>query len=257
MLKRILPLLAFVCFVPWVIQAASDPFAGRWKLNPEKSDVHDQMKVTPAGTNRYAFDFGGGSEFIVVNGTDQPGLGGSTLSVTAKAARNWQVVRKKDGRMEISAIWTLSPDENSLRDDFTGYQPDGSSFTIHYIYSRIGGTTGFGGTWDSTSEKAGATEIDIQPYEGDGLSFTNAAQHSTKFMKFDGKDYPVKDSNAPAGATSSSRHINARTLEFTEKRAGKVMDTQQIELSADHRTLTMTIQPASGRRPNVLVFERE
>jgi hypothetical protein len=257
MLKRLFLLLLFVAIVTTSLRAANGSFAGKWKLNPEKSTLHDQMKVTSAGTNRYAFNFGGGDEFIVANGTDQPGLEGSTLAVTAEAPRGWKVVRKKDGRMEISAIWTLSADGNSLRDDFTGYPSNGSSFTIHYIYARIAGTSGFSGTWDSTSEKAGGDEMEIQPYEGDGLSFTNRAQHSTKLMKFDGKDYPVKDPNASAGAMSSARRVDASTLEFTEKRKGKIADTQHIQLSADGSTLTMIIQPASGAKPNVLVFERE
>ena len=85
----------------------------------------------------------------------------------------------------------------------------------------------------------------------------NQKEHSTKNMNFDGKDYPVKDANAAAGAMSSARRVNASTLEFTEKRNGKVADTQHIELSPDGKTLTMTVQPASGRKPNVLVFERE
>ena len=76
-------------------------------------------------------------------------------------------------------------------------------------------------------------------------------------MKFDGKDYPVKDANTPSGAMSSARRVNASTLEFTEKRNGKVIDTQHIQLSPDGKTLTMTIQPATGLKPNVLVFEPE
>jgi hypothetical protein len=56
---------------------------------------------------------------------------------------------------------------------------------------------------------------------------------------------------------SSARRVNASTLEFTEKRNGKVADTQRIQLSADSKTLTITIQPASDRKPSVLVFERE
>jgi hypothetical protein len=36
---------------------------------------------------------------------------------------------------------------------------------------------------------------------------------------------------------------------FTEK--------PDFQLSPDGKTLTMTIQRASGRKPNVLVFERE
>src|SRR5208282_3065375 len=118
MLKRLFLLLLLVAIVAITLRAANGSFVGKWKLNPEKSTLHDQMKVTSAGTNRYAFDFGGGAEVIVVNGTDQPGLEGSTLAVTAEAPRIWKVVRKKDGRMEISAIWTLSEDGNSLRDDF-------------------------------------------------------------------------------------------------------------------------------------------
>jgi hypothetical protein len=255
--KRLFLLLLVVAIATTRLNAADGSFTGKWKLNPEKSTMHDQMKVTSAETNRYAFDFGGGPEFIVANGTDQPGLDGTTLAVTPEAPRVWRVVRKKNGRMQISAIWTLSPDGHSLRDDFTGYQPNGSSFTIHYIYTPIGGASGFAATWDSISEKPGRVEIEVQPYQDNGLSFINQTQHSTKNMKFDGKDYPVKDANAPAGAMSSARRLSASTLEFTEKRNGKLADTQRIQLSPDGKTLTMTIQPASGRKPNVFVFERE
>jgi hypothetical protein len=257
MLKRTFLLLLVVTIATTRLHAMSGSFVGKWKLNPEKSTMHDQMKVTSAGANRFAFDFGGGPEFIVANGTDQPGLEGSTLAVTAQAPRIWRVVRKQNGRMQISAIWTLSPDGNSLRDDFTGYPSNGSSFTIHYIYTPIGGASGFAAVWDSTTEKPGRVEIEVQPYQSNGLSFVNLTQHSTKNMNFDGKNYPVQDGNAPAGATSSARRVDASTLEFTEMRNGKVADKQHIELSPDGNTLTMTIQPASGRKPNILVFERE
>jgi hypothetical protein len=56
---------------------------------------------------------------------------------------------------------------------------------------------------------------------------------------------------------SSARRVSASTIEFTEKTNGKVADIQRIQLSPDGKTLTMTIQPATGGKPNVLVFERE
>src|SRR5271163_1309026 len=130
MLKRLFLLLFVVAIATTRLHATNGSFVGKWKLNPEKSTMHDQMKVNSAGTNRYAFDFGGGPEFIVANGTDQPGLDGTTLAVAAEAPRVWRVVRKKNGRMQISAIWTLSPDGNSLRDDFTGYPSGRPQF--HY-----------------------------------------------------------------------------------------------------------------------------
>ncbi len=259
MTKRALQWLLIVWLATTTSHAADTSFLGKWKLNPDKSTLHDEMKVTSAGPNRYAFDFGGGTpEFIVADGTDQPGLDGSTLAVTSEGPNNWKVVRKKDGRLQISAIWTLSPDGNTLHDNFTGYQPNGSTFHLDYLYARTAGSSGFSGTWDSTTEKVdSAVEIEVTPYAGDGLSFANRARQSTKIMRFDGKDYPVEDANAPKGAMSSSRRLNATTLEFTEKTNGKVHDTQHIQLSPDGNTLTMTIQPANGRKPNIFVFDRE
>ena len=257
MLKHLFLSLLVIAIPTTQLHAVDGSFTGKWKLNPKKSTMHDQMKVTPEGSNRYAFDFGGGPELIVANGTDQPGLEGTTLAVTAEATHVWRVVRKKDGRVQISAIWTLSPDGHSLRDDFTGYPRNGSSFTIHYLYTPLGAASGFAATWDSITEKPGREEIEVQPYQDNGLSFIHQTQHSTKNMKFDGKDYPVKDANAPPGATSSARRVGAGTLEFTEKRNGKVADKQRIQLSPDGKTMTMTIQPASGRKPDVLVYERE
>ena len=39
--------------------AATDPFAGTWKLDPAKSKLTDQMKVEAAGPNKYTFIFSG------------------------------------------------------------------------------------------------------------------------------------------------------------------------------------------------------
>jgi hypothetical protein len=50
--------------------------------------------------------------------------------------------------------------------------------------------------------------------------------------------------------------VNERTLEMTDKINGKIMNTQQIKLSSDLRTLTMTMQTVGRSEPNILVFER-
>jgi hypothetical protein len=236
------------------LPAVTNTFIGKWKLIPEKSTMHDQMKVTAVGPNRYAFDFGGGRELITADGSDQPGLEGSTLAVTPEAPHIWRVVRKAGGRTEISAIWTLSPDGKSLRDDFTGFPPNGSSYTIHYIYTPIGTASGFAATWDSTNEKPGHSELEVQPYQKSGLSFVSALQHSTKNMLFDGRDRPV---SAKASATCSARRPNPGTIDFTEKKNGKVVDTQHIQLSPDGTTMTITIQPANRLKPDILIYERE
>jgi hypothetical protein len=118
---------------------------------------------------------------------------------------------------------------------------------------------GFSGTWDSDSEKVKAgIELQIEPYEGDGLSFNGPDAEMNKRMKFDGKDYPDLDPNGGAGSASSGRRVNERSLEITDKFKGKITGTRQIELSTDLKTLTMTVRLEGQNRPkNVFVFERE
>ena len=259
MLKHSFRLVLVACLMAAALWAANDPFVGEWKLNPSKSKLSDVMKVESAGGNKYAFDFGGGSpETIVVDGTDQPGTGGTTLSVTSEGPDSWKVVRKKSGRILITAIWELSKDGKTLRDNFTFIGPDGNSSNVKYVYQRTAGTSGFAGTWEGTSEAVDAVFVlKVQPYQGDGLSFITPSQGNTKNVKFDGKDYPNEGANVSPGSVSSARRVNEHSLERTDKVGGKIVDTRQIELSSDLKTLTMTVHNAGRRQPDILVFERQ
>jgi hypothetical protein len=258
MSKLTFGLLVMAGLATSALWAADDPFVGEWKLNPSKSKLTDQMKVESVASNKYAFDFGGGSETIAVDGTDQQAGYDTTLSVTIEAPDSWKVVRKKEGRVLLTANWQLSKDGNTLTDDYTGFGPSGSSSNVKYVYKRTAGTSGFVGTWESTSETMNSVfVIKVLPYEGDGLSFINSSAEVTKNVKFDGKDYPNVGANVPAGFVSSARRVNGRTLEVTDKLNGKVMDTREIQLSSDGKTLTMTVHSAGRSAPNILVFERQ
>ena len=259
MSKRSLSFLLVMGLVAVTSWAADDPFVGKWKLNPSKSVLTDEMKVASLGANKYAFDLGGGdAEIIVVDGTDQPGLFDTTLSVTPAAPDAWTVVRKKDGRTLITGNWKLSADGKTLTDTFRANRPDGSISSLDYVYTRTAGTTGFAGTWESTAEKVNSVyELQMQPYENDGLSFINPAQQSTRNMKFDGKDYPNEGPNLPPSFMTSGSRRNERTLDLTDKINGKVRDIQQIRLSPDGKTMIMSVQPVGRSKPNVLVFDRE
>jgi hypothetical protein len=259
MSKRTFELLLVTGLVSGTLWAANDPFVGKWKLNPSKSTLTDVMKVAAAGANKYALDLGGGTaETVVADGTDQPGMFGTTLSVTAEGPDSWKVVRKRNGRTIVQGIWKLSEDGKTLSDTFTANQPDGSTFSLDYVYTRTAGTSGFVGTWESTSEKVNSVfEFQIQPYEGDGLSFITPAQKTTQSMKFDGKDYQTQGPNVPAGSASSGRRVSDHSLEITDKMEGEVTDTRQIELSPDLKTLTITVRPVAQSKPNILVFDRE
>jgi hypothetical protein len=240
------------------VTAPAEPFLGKWKLNPSKSKLSDEMKVAAAGENKYAFDFGSGKlESIVTDGTDQAGEFGTTLAVTVEGPNLWKVVRKQEARTLISAHWELSNNGNTLTDHYTSYKPDGSANpTQDYEYKRTAGSAGFAGTWESTMAPR-AFEVQIQPFEGDGLSFVNSEQQSARNIKFDGKDYAAVGPNFPAGFTASGHRVNPQTVQITEKIGGDTFDTQDAELSPDGKTLTMTQHLPSQSKPKIYVFDRE
>jgi hypothetical protein len=258
----ILPWLAFVAsaLVQPALAApawwtANDPFVGKWRLDVSRSTIVDKMQVEALGPNRYAFNFEGApTETVVADGTDQPGLPGTTLSVKAEDARTLTVVRKQDGHVIVSANWKLSQDGRTLRDAFTGLQSDGSRVTVDYVYRRMAGTSGFAGAWESTTKPVGLKlELGIQPYDGKGLSFVSPG--SDKSVIFDGQDHAVPGDKD--GLTLSGRRRGARAMEYTEKNRGKIGHARQFELSRDGRTLTEIRRTAGQTTPDVLVFERE
>jgi hypothetical protein len=271
MLSRNFQLLLVFCLTSSV-WAANDPFVGKWKVDPSKSKLNDEMKVEVAGANRYALTFGpGATDTVVADGSDQPALSGTTLSITVKGSNNWEIIRKMKGRTLLTAYWTLSEDGRSLNDAFTQYLPDGmtlfsqslpsgSALFLPYLYERTAGKSGFLGTWDSESAKVGTgIELQVQPYAGDGLSFKRSDEEMAKMIKLDGNDYPDLDpSGGDKGTAHSGRRVNEFILEITEKLKGKITGTRQIELSRDLKTLTVTVRLVGESRPqSVLTYNRE
>jgi hypothetical protein len=258
MLKRVCLLLVVACLVGDTAWAAENPMMGDWKLNPNKSKVTDMMKVESLGGDKYSFDFGGGDpEIAVADGTDQPGHFGIMIAVIVDAPDKWTVVRKKDGKVLVTGVWTLSKDGSTLNDHFTAARPNGDSTSLDYVYKRTGGGSGFPGTWVSSSEQVNSVFVlKIRAWEGDGLSFISQGGGGTKNVKLDGKDY-ANEGAMIDGLTASARWVDERTLEMTDKISGKITETQEISVSTDGRTLTMTAHIPGRSQPDVRVFERE
>jgi len=123
-------------------------------VDPSKSKLNDEMKVEVAGANRYAITFAPGFvDTVVADGSEQPGLSGTTLSITVKGPNSWEVVGKMKGRTLLTGYWTLSEDGKTLNDAYTEYAPDGSASSIPYVHERTAGSSGFTGTWDSAARK--------------------------------------------------------------------------------------------------------
>jgi len=259
-LKHALKLLVFAGIAVGLAWAAENPFIGEWKLNPSMSRMPDEMKVESKGGNTYSFDFGGGAETIVADGTDQPGgYGGTTLSVKAGGPDTWIVQRKKDGRLLLRATWKLSKDGSTLTDYYRELDGDQTTVSMDYVYQRSGGGSGFAADWQSIKETMNSPYVlQVKAYQGDGLSIIFTTEQKTRNLKLDGKDYSKEGPNANPGSSFSSRQVDEHTLEMTDKAGGgKVIDTREIRVSSDGKTLTMTVHASGRSEPDVLVFDRE
>lgn len=256
-MNRTLEILLVICLVTSTASAEANPFIGKWKLDPAKSRMPDEMKIQSQGGNKYTFNFGVGPETIVVDGSDQPGYGGTTLSVKVEAPDTWIVERTKDGRSLVKATWKLSKDGSTLIDYFRQFGSDGSTLSMDYVYLRTGGGSGFAADWRSIKETMNTPFlIQVKEFQGDGLSFITPSEHKTKNLKFDGQDYPNEGVSADRGASSSMQRVDERALVITDKANGKVTDTKEVALSADLKTLTMTVHIAGSDKPTVMVFDR-
>jgi hypothetical protein len=255
---RICSLAVAVCWSAVFCSGATDPFVGKWKLDASRSTIVDQISVHPAGNNKYTFAFSGSAETetVAADGTDQPGVYGSTISATIEQPGTWKIVRKMKGQKVLSAVWRLSQDGKTLTDSFTSYRPGGKTSTVDLSYRRTAGDAGIPGTWVSTDVKPeGVIELEIRPFEGDGLSFISSAA-APKNIKFDGKEYRV-----PAGggvsAEATGRRIDRLGLETTTRVDGKILEARRMTISPDLETLTVVVHPAGQTLPNTLVFDRD
>jgi len=245
MLATAVRLVFLACAVISTCAAANDRFVGNWKLNPAKSTA-DQMTVESAGGNKYTFDFGGGSETIVVDGTDHPSrlYGGDTLSVAAEGDK-WKVVRKAKGRMMLSAIWSVAKDDSTLTDRYTAFNANGSAYTVIYTYKRKTGGSRFAGTWVSVSMEPVNFFLGLQvrPFEESGLSIIDSSSQITGNMNF---------------AAPLVRRHDKRTLELMRKKSdGEISSLMQLELSPDLKSLTITPHSPGADGPHILVFDRQ
>src|SRR5215469_13612997 len=105
-------------------RAADDSFVGKWKFNPEKSQLGGlTYTVEDAGNNKYIFKFSENSETVSLDGSPHTTRFGSTWLVTKKGPNTFQWVRKIKGKPLSDATWTVSDDGATSTYDSTETRP--------------------------------------------------------------------------------------------------------------------------------------
>ncbi|WP_109485610.1 hypothetical protein [Occallatibacter savannae] len=257
MLKRLL-VMTFALFVAGHMWAAEDPFVGKWKLNASKSSFTGmQMKIEDLGGNKYRITSGGTSDTITADGTDQAASDGSTGSIAPDGPNAWKMVIKRNGKVVSSMTHTLSADGSTQTIKGTGYKPDGSGSDFTVILKRVGGGSGWAGTWEDVKiEDNSSHELHIEQYQESGLTFKSPDYAATVSMNFDGKDYGESGPDASQDDAFSGKRVGAGPFELTFKIKGKVIENRKYSVSPDGKTLTITTQEVDQPRERVAVYDK-
>lgn len=223
----------------------------------EKSKfVGEQIKIQKLGGNRYKWTSGNTVNILTYDGTEQVSFG-RTISMAPEGTNSWRMVIKKNGRVISSMTHTISDDGKTQTVTGTDTKPDGSTSDFNAVWKKVSGGSGWSGTWQTTDLKfTSPDEYDVEPYEGDGLSFNTPAYQDVLSMKFDGKDYEEKGPNVAPGSMSSGIRLDSRTLEITNKVKDQVMDRTTYEVSPDGKTLTLTIRETGQPNALTMVYDK-
>jgi len=258
MLKRTLLALTLLCLLTGTLLAADDPFVGRWKLNRAKSNLAgEQMKIEDLGGNKFKITTGNVANTITADGTDQPDQFGSTTSIAAEGSEAWKMVIKRNGKVVQSMSFTLSPNGTTQTVKGTNTRPDGSTSDFEVELKRVSSGSGWTGTWEEVKEKeTSSRELDIETYEGGGLTFKSPHYRYVVSMKFDGKDYDVVDPDESPGGAFSGKRVSEHTLELTYKIKSQVMENRTYQVSPDKKTLTVTTHESGQPHEQVMVYDK-
>jgi hypothetical protein len=214
-------------------------------------------EIKDLGGNKYEFIFGDVSQTIVADGKQQPSKFGGTWAVKQDSPEKWTETDEHGGKVTATSIWSLSEGGNQLSIETKGTRPDGTSYTESMTAKRVSGGPGMTGIWESTNAQFAPLDWEIKPWGGDGLSFIISAEKEHLDLKFDGKDYPDRGPRVPPGSISSAKRTDEHTIEMTDKIKGKVMDTSDLKVSEDGKSLTLTVHPAGMEQTMVFVYEKQ
>jgi hypothetical protein len=247
-----------LCTAPLAF-AENDSFVGKWKFNPEKSQLNGlTYKVDQGENGQYKFIFGDDTETLTL-GKEHVTKYGNTWLMTHSGPNAWKWVTKRDGKVISDAMWTVLDEGATSTYVSTETRPDGSTSHDETKLKRTaGGTSGLVGTWEGTETKVGSpVVIEIARWEGNGYSMKNPTLQGKSDFKLDGKEYTPKGPRVAKGTTVSGNSIDAHTMELTYKLKGKTTETDRWELSADGKTLNDTVNYPGQSKTEVDVYERQ
>ena len=180
---------------------------------------------------------------VKADGTDQSVTGHAYYdSIAVKVVGNTavEITRKKGGKVINSISASVSGDGKTLTEkwvDYSGTQPAKGTSTSTRLTAAPAGSHAYSGTWQQSKFSDGSDSLVTIKYASTADGLTMEWNGQSFDAKFDGKEYPIK--NDPGKTTVTLKRIDARTIEETDHRDGKVADVIRTTVSADGKALSV------------------
>jgi hypothetical protein len=265
-LKTVACAVAVTCVSGTCLVAADLPYAGRWKLNVQKSDFGG-LVITIAEPSPGDFRISQAditSEFRL-DGVERPAALGYTAIWKQTNEREWETTTKLNGRVVSTARWNLSPDAQTLVQVTTNVNPGGrtkDTRTLGRTEAPVqrAGSSGFTAVWKTERfQIGGPNTVDIKADGAHGLIIRFEPMHATCKAQFDAKPYPCEGQNVPPDFTLSLHRSDTEGFESTQAVKGKTVSSSVWRMSSDSKTLTQTrtigADPAAAQKVTT-VFDR-
>jgi hypothetical protein len=178
-----------------------------------------------------------------------------TMSVRVVDPSSVEFIFKKEGKPTFACIETVSPDGNTMTEEFTE-TPISQRVTGHATFTRVSKgpvvSHALSGSWQMRTVRNVSSTGPTTTYQTtkDGLNVSAGPQHFE--AKFDGKDYPVQ---GDPSQMVSLRRIGDDTIEETERQDGKVLRVTLITVSRDGKS--MRVESADKLRGGSMTYTAE
>jgi len=251
----------FLCFLaPAMTLAAADlPYAGKWKMNPAKSDF-GALTVTYASlpSGEWQSTAEGQTYKFKMDDKDYPDPYGGMVAWKALDANTWQMVSKLNGKVLTTDTLKVSADGSSLTISTKGTKPNGEAIDNTISAQRVSGGPGLAGKWKTKNMKNNSPSVlELTPSGTDGLNYKVTDMGLSCDARLDGKDYPCSGPTLPPGWTVAMTKAGARSLDLIVKKDGKPFYKVAYAVAADGKTLIETGGSTATDEKMKIVYDRQ
>jgi hypothetical protein len=240
---------------------AQSPFDGTWTINSDTAQLPEKPQVYLLAEGVFQCSTCVPEVEIEANGQDRKVAGSSyfdTESVRIVDAHTVEFVSKKEGKTMFTEIDTISADGTSLTQTVTD-TTESQAVTIEILSRRVAnaaaGAHVLSGSWRAYKVHRSKNGSTIK-YRCTKELFSAETPLGERFeAKFDGKDYPVEDD--PGHTTVSAKLINARSVELTSKRNGKIVGVLHMTVIPSGGTIHVVFEDKDGDSTSTYQMEKQ